>query len=930
MHWLCVTLSSLLCVLTSEDRPMRRLATIAVVWLLAVAAVRTAWSADGADVSADALRWPAVSSQQRPWTRWWWLGSAVDDQTIDRLLETYHAAGLGGVEITCIYGVQGQEDRSLPYLSPEWVKAVRHTAETAKRLGMEVDLPPGSGWRMGGPSVTDKDADVTVVIQHEQLPAGSTFRRSYGKEQPQALAAFSSAGQSVELAYQIDAAGWLRWPAPEGDWTLYTVTQKWARDGVKRAGPGGEGKSINPFSRRSVEDYLTHFSSAADGLLKGNIRASFHDSFEYDGNWCTDFFNQFHQRRGYRLQSHLPELAGQGDSEMVARVKCDYRETLSDLVLEGLVEPWVDWSHKNGMLARNQAHGSPGNWLDLYAACDIPETESFGRLEDGDWHGLLFQFASSAAHVAGRPLVSSETATWLDEHFNETLGQIKQVVDRQMLSGVNHVIYHGTAYSPQEAAWPGWLFYAATQLNPQNPIWRDLPALNQYVARCQSILQSTAPDNDLLVYWPIYDTWQDPDGLRMDLRVHNVRDWFDGKPFGETARRLDELGCTFDYISDRQLLRCKVDDGRIKTLGADYAAIVVPEARLMPTATLRHLVRMAAEGATVLFVGGLPTGRPGLLGSEPDQAWDALIGEIRFESSGQVHSMSIDNGRILMADDPKVVLEAAAMRRESWREVDWLSFHRRTWQGGHIYFVKSESDKPMNTWISPATPWTSAALMNPLDGQVGLADVRTTRHGRQLRLQLQPGQTMFIKTFRDKVDGPPWAYREPAGVAVPLGGQWSVEFVTGGPALPPPFSTQRLESWTKLAGAEGERFAGTARYTITFTPGAEAKRCVLDLGKVADSARVELNGKPVATLFAPPYTVVLNDVLPGENKLAVEVTNVAANRIRDLDQRGVKWRIFHDINLVNIDYQPFDASKWPVRDAGLLGPVTIQPLTPEP
>jgi hypothetical protein len=68
------------------------------------------------------------------------------------------------------------------------------------------------------------------------------------------------------------------------------------------------------------------------------------------------------------------------------------------------------------------------------------------------------------------------------------------------------------------------------------------------------------------------------------------------------------------------------------------------------------------------------------------------------------------------------------------------------------------------------------------------------------------------------------------------------------------------------------------------------------------------------------------ELKPGENKLTVEVTNVAANRIRDLDRRRVEWRIFEDINFVNIDYKPFDASNWPVREAGLLGPVTLQKL----
>ena len=69
-----------------------------------------------------------------------------------------------------------------------------------------------------------------------------------------------------------------------------------------------------------------------------------------------------------------------------------------------------------------------------------------------------------------------------------------------------------------------------------------------------------------------------------------------------------------------------------------------------------------------------------------------------------------------------------------------------------------------------------------------------------------------------------------------------------------------------------------------------------------------------------------DNLQPGKNQLEVEVTNVAANRIRDLDIRGVEWRHFYDINLVNIDYMPFDASVWEIKDAGLLGPVTLTKL----
>jgi hypothetical protein len=129
--------------------------------------------------------------------------------------------------------------------------------------------------------------------------------------------------------------------------------------------------------------------------------------------------------------------------------------------------------------------------------------------------------------------------------------------------------------------------------------------------------------------------------------------------------------------------------------------------------------------------------------------------------------------------------------------------------------------------------------------------------------------------------------------------------------------------------ANAHRFAGTAVYTLTFDrPAGEAVAWWLDLGRVCQSARVRLNGRDLGTWFTPPFGGVVADLKPTGNDLEVEVTNVAANRIRDLDRRGVAWKTFHDINFVNLDYQPFDASGWPLADSGLLGPVRLTPLAP--
>ena len=174
----------------------------------------------------------------------------------------------------------------------------------------------------------------------------------------------------------------------------------------------------------------------------------------------------------------------------------DYRETISDLLLENFTCQWTDWAHKNGSITRNQAHGSPGNLIDIYAAVDIPECEGFGlsqfhieglrqdsltKKNDSDLS--MLKYASSAAHIAGKTYTSSETFTWLTEHFRTSLSQCKPDMDLMFVSGVNHMFFHGTPYSPKEAEWPGWLFYASINMSPTNSIWRDAPSFFNYITR---------------------------------------------------------------------------------------------------------------------------------------------------------------------------------------------------------------------------------------------------------------------------------------------------------------------------------------------------------------------------------------------------------------------------------------------------------------
>ncbi|MBD0254752.1 MAG: glycoside hydrolase, partial [Cytophagales bacterium] len=406
--------------------------------------------------------WPEVKREHKPWTRWWWMGNAVDGQNLGRLLEQYAAAGLGGVEIAPIYGAVGHENRYLPYLSPQWLAMLDFTVQKAGSLGMGVDLTMGTGWPFGGPHITPQHAATRLVIQKYSLKAGQALAEKLVVQDPkqreadavlQALTAYGDGGETLDLFSQVAPDGTLDWKPNRGTWQLYAAFSGKTRQMVKRAAPGGEGYTLDHLSRPAVDTYIGRFDQAFAGKPAG-IRAFYNDSYEvYEADWSPAFFEVFQRRRGYDLRPFLRELTGDEKTETVARLKADYRETMGEMLLENFTRPWTAWAHGRQALTKNQAHGSPGNLLDLYATVDIPECETFGssyfpipglRRDSADVRNVdpdpvMLKFASSAGHAAGRPLVSSETFTWLTEHFKTSFSQCKPEVEQLFLAGVNHV-----------------------------------------------------------------------------------------------------------------------------------------------------------------------------------------------------------------------------------------------------------------------------------------------------------------------------------------------------------------------------------------------------------------------------------------------------------------------------------------------------------
>jgi hypothetical protein len=283
----------------------------------------------------------------------------------------------------------------------------------------------------------------------------------------------------------------------------------------------------------------------------------------------------------------------------------------------------------------------------------------------------------------------------------------------------------------------------------------------------------------------------------------------------------------------------------------------------------------------------------------------------------------IGAGRFLVASDVDAALATTAARREPAADRGLRVLRRAHGEGHHLFLANLGKDA-VDGWVPFADAAASAVVLDPRDGARGVADVRRRDGGLQVRLRLEPGESLFVRTFASRrVHGRRWATPEAGGEALRIRGPWELSFVGRDGKASKPRKLDRLQSWTQL-GSDAEAFSGTARYTVRFDrPKGKADEWVLDLGDVRESARVTINGTELRTAWSLPFRVPVGDALKrGENVLEVEVTNLAANEVRALSKEGAKWDRYY---IVSIEYEDFEPAKWKPMPSGLLGPVRLVP-----
>ena len=870
-------------------------------------------------MTANAQLWPEVQQEAKAGARWWWLGSAVDKENLRWNMQEYANHGIGALEITPIYGVQGNEANNIPYLSDRWMEMLREVQKNGQELGIEVDMATGTGWPFGGPWVPLEESaskavfvDTTFTgnsIQCLNLQApekDAPYCRlnkvmAYWRGEPYDVTAYMHDGKltwspAEQLKAQIKTVAnntlkkALKLQLKEMETAQWRVIAVYCRFGVmkvKRAAPGGMGLVIDHFDKKAVSNYLQHIEDAFERTKTPYPHTFFNDSYEVEAaTWTPTLFEEFEKRRGYKLENYLRQLLS-GDTKILS----DYRETLGDLLLENFTQQWTAWAHKHGAITRNQAHGSPANLIDCYAAVDIPEIEGFGLSEFGikglrqdpgktrknDSDFSMLKYAPSAAHICGKPYTSSETFTWLTEHFRTSLSQLKPDIDLMFCAGVNHMFFHGTCYSPKNDPWPGWKFYASIDMSPTNSIWRDAPYFMQYVERCQSFLQMGQPDNDFLVFLPVRDMWQkNPQKLLMQFSIHAM-----GKlapEFIQSILEIDRAGFDCDYISERLLMGVEYKDGMLQTAaGTRYKGLVIPGSGNMPESVKAHIDSLKAQGAYIIY---------------GTRAADLM----------------------------------AAAKPEAMKTECGLKAIRRKNATGYHYFIANLSPDDIEDKLPLAVSFKDAAWFNPLNGEIMPANIS----GDSIAIRLRSGESMILQTYDEPLaDNQNLTAQSQKSIIknqIVLDGPWKLSFTEEAPKVNQTFTLTKPQVWNTLDNDSAKVTMGTGVYTTHMKLSKKdlAGRWQIDLGDVRESARVYINGHFIGCAWCVPFVLDCKNALKaGDNEIRIEVTNLPANRIADYDRRGIKWRKMEEINVVDINYKRTTYDAWESVPSGLNSEVRL-------
>ena len=751
----------------------------------------------------------------------WFLNGPLAEDELKRQIGAMAAGGVGGVQVAARTGLD------TPYLSERWFHSIELIQDAAEQHGLAVwlaDEYPYPSGASGG----------EVVLRHPEYRAwhmqADRVRAAPGEE-----VRLVAPGTSVlracgvplrggvarwEEATDLEAhVGWIQhehllfepsrvylttrrymtnaprptlsWRAPSGAdaWEIWLVAAAEVTD-YKFFGSYVDlcnADACRLFLATTYERYLSRLGPERFSRLVGFFLDEAHPQ-----NWSWRLPEFFRQRRGYDLLDVLPALWTE-IGPATARVRYDYRQSLTELFDESFMRPVAQWCERHDVQlslevpsTRNvvQRHASvpgidPGHdkvgvALDDVLARELP-----------NFRGNL-GFPASLAAQTGRTRV-------LDELFHSvgwslTLQDMKAMLDRAAARGANLFALHAFCYTI------GGLrkWDAPPSEFDQNPYWPYFRVLADYAARLAFALSRGRRVAPIALLDPITSLWAHTSlaGLQQDEIGRRVaREWT------SIMRELIAAQRSHDNLDPTLLAEAHVDRGHLRIGDADYVLVVMPSMTNLEQIAWTKLEEFVASGGTVIACGSLP--------DEDIEPASAVLSRCRaaFGQAGQSGFQRVDSVAELLQRLEECVpadLQLIPNDNEQARR-DFLVAHRRDAEDD-LFLIANSSMQEHHCELAVRS---SGSTILRLDLETGRMEPLEAWRGADDRLRVRVefsryGSELLLVT-RD-VRREPAARTPPAApvLDVEMDGDWRCEVAGEG------MNALRLERFRFTLGDDAE------------------------------------------------------------------------------------------------------------------------------
>ena len=795
-----------------------------------------------------------------------------------------------------------------------WTEVIRVPSSNLAQITVDIPETTAKHFRL---TVINPQPDYSLIYYGAQvvIPTGTPIHEwklntVYKVNHAEEKAGFASPGDLLTLPTPMTDApvqetidltdkvkdGVLTWKAPAGKWRIYRFGASLTGKQNHPAPPEATGLEVDKLDadawNRYFHRYLDMYKDAANGLLgERGIQYLMIDSYEAQQmTWTPKMEQAFKTARGYDLRPWLPALTGEiiGSSKATEDFLFDWRETIGELFAANY-DRTNDILHEYGMKGRyTESHENArtfvGDGMDPKRTAAVPMAAiwTVDAAESVAYQADIRESASTA-HIYGQNIVAGESFTtngMLGGAYTWYPGNLKEVADVALMSGLNRFFIHESPHQPSDDFRPGLGLLIFGQWFSRHETWAEYAKYwMDYLARSSYYLQAGRNVADVL--------------------------WFYGEDtniaaaYGKALPDVPE-SYNYDFCSPHALLNC--------IEAQDYKVIALGEhTQNMSIEVLRKLHQLVSEG--VFLIGKEPVSMAGRCDNAKE--FEHLKVSIWRAGRTNVWTGSVAEG-----------LKHSGVAPDFQSSISGIRFVHRVDGERNIYWVRNFSGKEVDTDIVLRDAKGTLTVMNPVNGKPVYGALKDGR------LHLGADDALFIVADPAAEPLAEPAPLKPAG-EVALDGPWNVSF-EGQDAPEGTRTWQTLSSLTESDEADVKYFSGTATYQNTFTLSKKNLPAGLsiDLGEVGQMADVFINGEHVDFLWKAPYKVNFEGQLkPGKNTIEVKVVNTWVNRLIGDGQPGVEGHSFTPVAFYGVKSLSQDMGT--LTPSGLMGPVHLEILTAE-